>query len=166
MPSLTDDERDRRLTFGRQALAIACDRLNALEAPGDPDLIAVSATVAECLVWISAVEDLTRLGKRSTLMTALRWARNAAIHDVVVRAEKATEGIFILDVRALDGGDRLAHSRWVERAALGAVRISKPVGGDAAYDAELAGQPVVQTIRTARALLDADFAEDVARDRA
>jgi hypothetical protein len=98
-------------------------------------------------------------------MTALRWARNAALHDVVVRAEKATEGILTLDVSTFDGGDRLAHSRWVERAALGFVRRSTRDGEDA-YDVELAGQPVLLTIRSARALLDADFAERVESGRA
>ena len=91
------DERERRLAFGRRALAIAYDRLSALEKPGDPDLTAVAAAAAECLAWICALEDLKSLGRQSRPMRALRWARNAALHDVVVRAEKQTEGIFTLD---------------------------------------------------------------------
>ena len=82
--------------------------------------------------------------------------------STLVRAEKATENIFIIGTSVLDGPDRLPHSRWVERAALGPVRVNKPKGGDVAYDAELAGQPVLLPIPEARALLDAEFAERVA----
>ncbi len=156
------DERERRLAFGRRALAIAYDRLSALEKPGDPDLTAVAAAAAECLAWICALEDLKSLGRQSRPMRALRWARNAALHDVVVRAEKQTEGIFTLDRSALDGPDLFPHSKWAERSALGAVRRSTPEG-EAAYDAEMAGRPVMDAIRTVRALLDPDFAERLAR---
>ena len=105
-----------------------------MEKPGDPDLVAVSATVAECVSWICALLDVRSLGKSLRLLTALRWVRSAVLHGFVVRAEKATEGVFVLDVDMLDGGKRLAHSRCVERSALDTSRAWTPKGGDDAYD--------------------------------
>ena len=48
-PVAVDDQRPdvgHSLTFDRRALGIASDRLNRVEKPGDPDLVAVSAAVA------------------------------------------------------------------------------------------------------------------------
>ena len=162
MPRLSQDERERRLTFGRRALGIAYNRLSALEKPGDPDLTAVAAAAAECLAWICALDDMKPLGRKSRPMQALRWARNAALHEIVVWAEPATESMLTLDVSVSARSDRFPHSQWADRAALGSVRRSTPEG-EAAYDAELAGRPVMDAIRTVRAVLDPEFAERLAR---
>jgi hypothetical protein len=162
-----EPETEVRLAFSRAALGIAYERLEAVEGVEAPDVVAVAAAAVEVCVWITGVLDIHQHGESSDLLDAVQWARNEGAHGRLVRAEQATDGVFVLDVSTLDGPDVLGHCRWVERTQLAAsatreTKVKRELRRRRAYDVELAGRPVLLTLRAARALVDPAFAEYVA----
>jgi len=161
-----EPETEVRQAFSRAALGIAYERLEAVEGVEAPDVVAVAAAAVEVCVWITGVLDIHQHGRASRLLDAVEWARNEGAHGRLVRAEQATDGVFVLDEDTLDGPKLIAHCRWVERTQLAAsatreTKVERERRRRAAYDIELAGQPVSLTLRRARALVDPVFAEYV-----
>lgn len=112
----------------------------------------VFAELGEALFWRCALAEVVG-ANREPVVLGLRWARNRVAHGIVLTAPTAWKygaepGRLVLG-RAVPGATS-GHA-WLAREAVPTERTARDrPDQNAAYDAELAGRPVLESLNRAR----------------
>jgi hypothetical protein len=130
----------------------AIDRFGAKERAGiDPDTF---AELGEALFWLVALAEANRRGSQD-LLVGIKWARNRFAHGVVMTAPVrwrygAEPGRLVLGMGIL--GTASGHE-WLPRSGVALGPNDRPdARQEAAYDARVAGRPVVEVLQEALSL--------------
>jgi hypothetical protein len=130
----------------------AIDRLGAKERAGtDPDTF---AELGEALFWLFALAEANGRDSQGLLL-GIKWARNRIAHGVVMAAPVrwrygAEPGRLVLGMGMLGTASGL---EWLPRSSVTLGPKDRPdARQEAAYDAIVAGRPVVEVLQEARAL--------------
>jgi hypothetical protein len=151
-PRLTESEGS---LSGTDRLERACEaalgRLVVKEREGtDPDIF---NELGEALFWLRALAEANR--RSDPVLDGLRWARNRVAHGLLLTAPTAWTygselGRMVLGQSMLG---TTSGSRWLARSEItaGTPPWSDP-NSEAAYDAHIAGQSVLPSLRQGLAL--------------
>jgi hypothetical protein len=134
-----------------RAYEAALGRLIVKEREGtDPDIF---NELGEALFWLRALVEANR--RSAPVLDGLRWARNRIAHGLRLTAPTAWTygselGRMVLGQSMLGTA---SESRWLARSEIAAGTPPwSDAKGEAAYDAHIAGQSVLPTLRDGLAL--------------
>ncbi|MGO9177910.1 MAG: hypothetical protein ACLQBX_15340 [Candidatus Limnocylindrales bacterium] len=134
-----------------QRLREACEAaLRRLEAKGAAEPF---AEIGEVLFWLCALSEAN--GRRDPLLSGVAWARNRIAHGAIVAAPVTRPSVRQTGLGAslpvpLDTGSVPVPAVWLPRSSIPVGPTERFIQYQAeAYDAYLAGRPVLAVVREA-----------------